>query len=157
PDTALPHLRRAAELADNAARDSHVTVDWQSQVHIGIGNALLMKAKPLAAGAARTSLINDSIAEYKRALAIDPNAPHAKPNPALAAQMLGPVRATPTVDDFLNAGTALSQQNQFEQAIAMFRRAVILAPTSPEVHIYLGLGLLQGNHLADGRSELVEA
>jgi len=48
----------------------------------------MMKARPLPLGHERTSLINEAMTHFQRALAIDPNAPHAKNNIALAQQWL---------------------------------------------------------------------
>ena len=51
-------------------------------------------ARPLPIGPQRTAEINDAIAQFRRALAIDPDAPHAKNNIALAQQWLS-ARETP--------------------------------------------------------------
>lgn len=46
-----------------------------------------MKARTLAQSPARDALIREAVANYRQALAIDPNAPHAKRNIDVAAQM----------------------------------------------------------------------
>ena len=67
---------------------------WHAQVYVGLGTAILMRARPLPIGPQRTAEIDDAIAQFRRALAIDPDAPHAKNNIALAQQWLS-ARETP--------------------------------------------------------------
>jgi hypothetical protein len=55
----------------------------------------MMHARPLPIGAERTAEINNAIAQFQHALAIDPNAPHAKNNIALAQQWLSAGGAVP--------------------------------------------------------------
>jgi tetratricopeptide (TPR) repeat protein len=85
PDRAIEHLRRAIDLVERARG---AAPEWHAQAYVGVGTALMMKARPLPLGAERTSLINEAMAQFQRALAIDPNAPHAKNNIALAQQWL---------------------------------------------------------------------
>ncbi|HMC21989.1 MAG TPA: hypothetical protein VKL19_09095 [Thermoanaerobaculia bacterium] len=85
PDRAIEHLRRAIQLVERARRSAP---DWHAQAYVGVGTALMMKARPLPLGHERTSLINEAMTHFQRALAIDPNAPHAKNNIALAQQWL---------------------------------------------------------------------
>jgi len=85
PDRALEHLRRAIDLAE---RSRETSPEWRAQAHVGAGTALMMKARPLPTGPERTSLINEAVAQFQRALSIDSAAPHAKNNIALAQQWL---------------------------------------------------------------------
>src|SRR5438132_7979128 len=80
PDRAIEHLQRAIRLSGHAS-------EWTAQAHVGLGTALMMKARPLPP-AERMPLINEAIAEFQRALSIDPNAAHARNNIALAHQWL---------------------------------------------------------------------
>jgi hypothetical protein len=48
----------------------------------------MMRARPLPIGPERSAEVNDAIAQFQHALAIDPNAPHADNNIALARQWL---------------------------------------------------------------------
>lgn len=85
PDEALRHLNRAIQLAENerTTRDS-----WTAQAHVGKGTALMMKAHPLPQNSERAALINQAVNEFQRALQLDPDAPHARNNIALAQQWL---------------------------------------------------------------------
>jgi len=85
PDRAVTHLRRAIALVENV---SGADPQWRAQAYVGLGTALMMRARPLPAGPQRAAEINDAVAQFQRALAIDPNAPHAKNNIALAQQWL---------------------------------------------------------------------
>ena len=80
PDRAIEHLQRAIRLSGHAS-------EWTAQAHVGLGTALMMKARPLPP-AERMPLINEAIAEFQRALSIDPSAAHARNNIALAHQWL---------------------------------------------------------------------
>jgi tetratricopeptide (TPR) repeat protein len=84
PDRAAAHLRRAISLVEFARG----APEWHAQAYVGLGTALLMQARPMPPGPSRDALIQDAIAQNHRALAIDPNAPHAKNNIALAQQWL---------------------------------------------------------------------
>jgi tetratricopeptide (TPR) repeat protein len=85
PEQAIAHLRRGIELVEQMrGADPH----WHAQVYVGLGTAIMMRARPLPPGPQRTAEINDAIAQFQRALAIDPAAPHAKNNIALAQQWL---------------------------------------------------------------------
>jgi tetratricopeptide (TPR) repeat protein len=89
PDKAIPHLQRAIALTQpllaipNARRP-----DWYPQAYVGLGTAMLTKANVLAQSPARDALIRDAVANYRQALAIDPDAAHAKHNLEVAAQMM---------------------------------------------------------------------
>jgi tetratricopeptide (TPR) repeat protein len=85
PDRAVIHLRRAIDLVEQLRG---ADPQWRAQAYVGLGTALMMGARPLPAGPRRTAEIHDAIANFQRALAIDPNAPHAKNNIALAQQWL---------------------------------------------------------------------
>jgi len=155
PDEAIPHLRRAIALTEPLQKiEGATTPDWYPQAYVGIGTALLVKARALPDAPARTVLIREAVSNYRRALAIDPNAPHAKNNIAVAMQMMPSTPLQADYDAYLNEGTALSQAGQFADAVIEFRHAVEIAPNSIEAHIYLGLGLLQTNDRAGGVAEL---
>jgi len=83
PDRAITHLRRAIRFAGELPSAS---TGSQAQAHVGLGTALLMKARSMPPGTDRTTAIDQAIAENEAALSIDPNAPHAKNNLALARQ-----------------------------------------------------------------------
>jgi protein O-mannosyl-transferase len=84
PDRAIFHLRRSIELRHH---DPLTTPEVEAQAYVGLGTALLMKARPLPAGPQRDAIIDEAVAQYDRALVIDPNAEHAKNNIAVAGQM----------------------------------------------------------------------
>ena len=114
---------------------------------------MLMKARPLPAGAQRDAIVDEAVAQFNHALAIDPNAEHAKNNLAVADQM----RSKTMLNALLNNGTALSQQRRVDEAITEFRKAVALAPGSVEAHVYLALSLLLAKQNAEGVVELRNA
>ena len=150
PDRAIFHLRRTIELRQH---DRMTPPEVEAQAYVGLGTALLMKARPLPAGAPRDAMIDEAVAQYDRALAIDPTAEHAKNNIAVANQM----RSQTTLNALLNNGTAFSQQRKYDEAIAEFRKAVALSPGSVEAHVYLALGLLLTKRNAEGVVELRNA
>ena len=155
PDVAIPHLRRAIALTEPLQRiDGAMRSDWYPQAYVGIGNAILTKARTMPDSPARTALLRDAVTNYRRALAIDPNAPHAKNNIAVAMQIMPRTPLQADYDAYLNEGTGLSQAGQYAEAVIEFRHAVEIAPASIEAHIYLGLGLLQANDRAGGVAEL---
>ncbi len=162
PDDAIPHLERAIALTQSLlTRPDATRPDWFPQAFVAIGNAKLAKAGTLAQSPARETLIRDAVANYRQALAIDPNAQHAAHNIEVAAQMMPSVTLPPSLqadyDAYLNEGTALSQQGQINEAIGEFRHAVALAPHAAEAHIYLALVLLQANRHPEGLVELQTA
>ena len=57
-------------------------------------------------------------------------------------------------DRYLDAGTKLSQEGRYDDAVSQYRLAVELFPRSVEAHIYLALGLLQANKRSEGVAEL---
>jgi len=88
PDEAMPHLQRAIALTQPLLTLPGATKpDWYPQAYVGLGTAMLMKARPLPQSPARDALIRDAIANYRQALAIDPNTAHAKNNIVVATQM----------------------------------------------------------------------
>jgi tetratricopeptide (TPR) repeat protein len=172
PDRALPHLRRAIELTRETLQQNPAAgaPPWYAQSHVASGTALLMKARTAPTAADRLRLIDAATAELDEALRIDPEAPHAKPNLALAATMRSRLETavqqvsqqrTAALDDqynaLLNGGTVLSQQGKIREAVEEFRKAVALVPTSSEARIYLALGLLQAHELRQGAEQLHEA
>src|SRR6202040_10103 len=90
PDVAIAHLSRAIALVQPLLQqqENATAPDWYPQAYVGIGTALLTKARPMAQSPARDALIRQAIANYRQALTIDPNAAHAKNNIAVATQML---------------------------------------------------------------------
>ncbi|HEY8183143.1 MAG TPA: hypothetical protein VII32_12945, partial [Thermoanaerobaculia bacterium] len=89
---AITHLRRGIELVEQVRG---ADPKWRAQAYVGLGTALMMRARPLPVGAERTAEINNAIAQFQHALAIDPNAPHAKNNILLAQQWLSAGGAAP--------------------------------------------------------------
>jgi tetratricopeptide (TPR) repeat protein len=165
PDDAIPHLERAIALTEPMLKlPGATTPDWYPQAYVAIGTARLMKARTVPPQSpARDALIRDAIASNQRALAMDPNAPHAKNNIGVAAQMMPAKPLTPLTplqndyNEYLNDGTAFSQAGRFEEAVIEFRHAAEIAPQSVEAHIYLALGLLQAKQKPEGAAELRRA
>lgn len=168
PDRAMPHLQRAITLADATLRSNPGAAgpDWYPQAHVALGSALLMKARSATVANQRLQFIDRASAELRRALQIDPAAPHAEANLQLAGKMRDQLQQalaprldaiTEQYNTYLNKGTALSQEKKIAEAVAEFRNAVNLVPKSPEARIYLALGLLQSNDITNGVSELREA
>jgi tetratricopeptide (TPR) repeat protein len=93
PDDAIPHLQRAIALTQSLL----TRPDWLPEAFVGIGNAKLAKAGTLAQSPARETLIRDAVANYRQALAIDPNAQHAAHNIEVAAQMMPSVTLPPSL------------------------------------------------------------
>ena len=93
PDRAIEHLRRGIELVEQVRG---ADPGWHAQAYVGLGTALMMRARALPNGAERTAEIQNAIAQFQRALAIDPNAPHAKNNILLAQQWLSAGAAPPS-------------------------------------------------------------
>jgi tetratricopeptide (TPR) repeat protein len=85
PARAANHLQRAIELVKGSRS---TPPSWTAQAHVGLGTALMMQARPLASPSQRNGLIEQAVAEFQEALALDPNAPHARNNIALAQQWL---------------------------------------------------------------------
>jgi len=85
PVRAIDHLQRAIALAKDLPSTPPT---WTAQAHVGLGTALMTKAHPMLTGPERTALIEQALAEFQEALAIDPNAPHAHNNIELARQWL---------------------------------------------------------------------
>ncbi|MEA2338233.1 MAG: protein O-mannosyl-transferase [Thermoanaerobaculia bacterium] len=155
PDQAIPHLRRAIALTESLLRiEGAKTPDWYPQAYVGIGTAMLTKARAMPQSPAREALIREAIIANRRALTINPNAAHAKNNIGVAMQMLPRTPLQADYDAYLNEGTGLSQAGRYEEAVIEFRHAVEIFPQSIEAHIYLGLGLLQANKRPEGVAEL---
>ena len=92
PDRAITHLRRGIDLVEQVRG---ADPKWRAQAYVGLGTALMMRARPLPVGAERTAEIQNAIAQFRHALTIDPNAPHAKNNILLAQQWLSAGGAAP--------------------------------------------------------------
>ncbi len=165
PDGAIAHLRRAIDLTEQALRANPGSPkpDLYAQAHVGIGTALLEKAKSVDDPDAKSKLVDDAGAEYQAALRIDPNAGNAQRNLALVESMRSSTRTTTAretevaVDKLIDAGVALAQKKQFEAAISEYRKAVALDPNSVEPHVYLGIGLAQAGRNAEAAKELRQA
>ena len=118
---------------------------------------MLVKARAMPVDPARDRLIQDAISQYQRALEVDPAAPHAKNNLAVASRMLLEPKPDPNeaaVLQHLQAGAALSRQNHPEDAVAELQKAVKLAPKLVSPHVYLALALVQAKHLDAAIAEL---
>lgn len=153
PDRAIPHLRRAAQLIEK----ERIRPDWHSQIYVSLGTSMLVKARALPVDRAREQWIRDAIAQYRHSLVIDPAAPHATNNLAVASQMLAQPQPAPgeaEAASHLQAGAALSRQNHPEDAVAELEKAVRLVPKAVEPHVYLALALVQAHHLDAAVAEL---
>jgi hypothetical protein len=158
PDVAMVHLHRAIDLVQPLLQiENATTPDWYPQAYVGLGTAMLMKARPMPQSDARDAMIKQAIATYRQALDIDPNAAHVKNNIGVAMQML-PQTSTTSMqirfDAHLTSGTYLSQHGRYNDAVEEYRQATEIFPKSVEAHIYLGLGLLQANRKPEGIAEL---
>jgi tetratricopeptide (TPR) repeat protein len=155
PDEAMPHLQRAIDLTLPALQVQGAKApDWFPQAYVGMGTALVMKARTMRDSPVRTALIRGAITNNRYALTIDPETPHAKNNIAVATQMLPHNPRQDDYDRYLDGGTKLSQDGRYDDAVSQYRLAAELFPQSVEVHIYLGLGLLQANKRPEGVAEL---
>jgi len=158
PDNAIAHLRRTIALTDDALRANPdaATPSIYAQSYVGVGTALLTKARATTDGAVKAKLIEEAGAQYEQALKIDPNAANARRNLALVASMRSSagVSRQAEMDHFIDAGVALSQQRRYDEAIAEYRKAVAAVPTSVEAHVYLGIGLAAVRRNAEASAEL---
>jgi tetratricopeptide (TPR) repeat protein len=155
PDEAMPHLQRAIDLTLPALKaEGAKAPDWFPQAYVGMGTALVVKARTMADSPVRTALIRGAITNNRYALSIDPNTPHATNNIAVATQMLPRNPRQDDYDRYLDGGTKFSQEGRYDDAVSQYRLAAKLFPQSVEVHIYLGLGLLQANKRSEGVGEL---
>jgi len=155
PDEAMPHLQRSIDLTLPALKASGAKPpDWFPQAYVGMGTALVMKARTMPDSPVRTALIRGAITNNRYALSLDPNTPHAKNNLGVATQMLPHNPRQDEYDKYLDDGTKLSQDGHYEEAVSQYRLAVEIFPQSVEPHIYLGLGLLQANKRPEGVAEL---
>ena len=161
PDRAIPHLRRAIDLTEAALRaaPNSPKPDLYGQSHVGIGTALLTKAKSVSDAAQKAKLIHDAADEYETALRIDPTAGNAQRNLALAHRLaaVGGGATRRDVDRLIDEGVRLSQQKKIDDAIAQFRKAVAIDASSLPAHVYLGIGLARAKQNAEAASELRKA
>jgi len=158
PDEAMPHLQRAIDLTLPALKaEGAKAPDWFPQAYVAMGTALVVKARPMQDSPVRTALIRGAITNNRYALSLDPKTPHATNNIAVATQMLPHNPRQDEYDLYLDGGTKFSQEGHFEEAVSQFRLAAALFPQSVEVHIYLGLGLLQANKRSEAVAELRKA
>jgi tetratricopeptide (TPR) repeat protein len=58
---------------------------------------------------------------------------------------------------FLNLGTLLAEGNDYEQAIPLLKKAILLAPMNPSMHEELGRVYQATNKLAEAQAELEKA
>jgi hypothetical protein len=155
PDEAMPHLQRAIDLTLPALKAPGAKApDWFAQAYVGMGTALVMKARTMPDSPVRTALIRGAITNNRFALSIDPKTAHATNNIAVATQMLPHNPRQDDYDRYLDGGTKFSQEGRYDDAVSQFRLAAELFPQSVEPHIYLGLGLLQANKRPEGVAEL---
>ena len=160
PDRALTHLRRAIEITESSTAAAGTP---HAQAYVGVGTALLMKARAENDPAARTKLIDEATAAYERAIAIDPEGTaSARRNLAVAASMRPRVlpAAPPDVRE-LNAliedGVRRLNANDVDGAVNAFREAVRREPAAVAWRVYLALAYMKGNRNADAAAQLEEA
>lgn len=159
PEASIAHLRRAIELMKGAGGGGRLEAmpDWYPEAYVGLGTALLMKARQEPSLTTRTALLRDAQEQLVAALKIDPNAPHAMNNLAFAQVMLAQASTgTPARSEYdlaIDLGVKLLNENDLAGAIAAFRRAVDLQPHSAAAHVYLALALLRA-HRADAAAAL---
>ncbi|HEV7571430.1 MAG TPA: hypothetical protein VGQ21_08005 [Thermoanaerobaculia bacterium] len=155
PDEAMLHLQRSIDLTLPALKAQGAKApDWFPQAYVGMGTALVMKARAMPDSAVRTALLRGAITNNRFALSLDPETPHAKNNLALATQMLPHNPRQDEYDRYLDEGTKFSQAGRYDDAVSQYRLAAELFPKSVEAHIYLGLGLLQAKKPSEGVAEL---
>jgi tetratricopeptide (TPR) repeat protein len=162
PDAAVAHLRRALQVGVRAAVESQsAPPDWFTQAHVGLGTALLMKARNEASDRARIALVREAQHNLQDALVIDPNAPHARNNLAFAQALLDQAAAgVPQRNEYdaaFERGVALLNRGDGNGAVAAFRQALDLQPRSLDAHIYLALGLMRTQHGREAAAALREA
>jgi len=148
PDASIAHLRRALELTKEAAAGHlDATPDWYPEAYVGLGTALLMKARQEPDLTTRVATIHYAQEQLVTALKIDPKAPHAMNNLAFAQAMLAQTAAgKPARSEYdlaVERGVMLHNRNDFAGAIAAFRQAIDLQPRSVVAQIYLALALLR--------------
>jgi protein O-mannosyl-transferase len=148
PDASIDHLRRAVAFTRQAALDSRSAPPaWCAQAQVGLGTALLMKARNESSVPARVVLVHEAQKQFLDALAIDPSAPHAKNNLAFAQAMLGQVAAGVSqrseYDAAIDRGVALLSRGDGSGAVAAFKQSIDLQPRSAAAHAYLALALLR--------------
>ena len=158
PDRALTHLRCAIEIV-GGTRNPFV-----AQFHTGVGTALLMKARSERDATAAVKLIDEAAAAYNRAIEIDPaGSGNARRNLALAAEMKRQVRPAETaaedaqISALFDSGLRSLAANDFEAAIATFRRAMDLDPAAVDARIYLALTFMRAQRNAEALQQLEEA
>jgi tetratricopeptide (TPR) repeat protein len=182
PPRALTHLQRAIDLGTGwADKGNNPLYGWFTQSHVAASTALLMEARNIPPGPARTAKLNESIAHARRAIEIEPQVAQAPGNIALAERVLAADAQAPQqaqtpqpqptapqlspspqpstaelarIGAFLDKGTSLSQAGKYEEAVAEFRKAVEIAPRAAGVHVYLALGLLQAKHRDEAVAQL---
>lgn len=157
PDRAILHFQRAIALTEASLRATPDSPkpDLYAQSYVGIGNVELAKAKSVSDPAEKQKLIQDAASQYETAVRIDSNAGNAVRNLQLARRLAADSQRE--VDSFLDAGVAFAQQKHFDAAIAEYRKAVALAPNLVGPHVYLAIGLAQGQQNAEAVSELRKA
>src|SRR4051812_28745379 len=155
PDEAMTHLQRAIDLTLPALQiQGAKSPEWFPQAYVGMGTALVMKARTLPDSPVRTALIRGAITNNRYALTLDPKTAHAANNLAVATAMLPRNPRQDDYDRYLDGGTKLLQEGRYDDAVSQYRLAAQLFPQSVEVHIYLALGLLQANKRSEGVAEL---
>jgi tetratricopeptide (TPR) repeat protein len=150
PEASIAHLRRAIELTKEAAAGRlDAMPDWYPEAYVGLGTALLMKARQEPNLTTREAVIHDAQDQLKEALKIDPNAPHAMNNLAFAQAMLAQTAvgkpARSEYDLAIDRGVKLLNGNDVAGAAVAFRQAIDLQPRSAAAQIYLALTLLRAH------------
>jgi tetratricopeptide (TPR) repeat protein len=147
PDVSIAHLRSSIDLARQAAGSQGPFRDWYPQAHVGLGTALLMKARQEPSGPTRVSLIREALGALQAALKVDPSTPHARNNVAFAQAMLAQTATNSTTPaDYAAAierGVAKINHQDLDGAIAAFQQAVDLQPRSAAARVYLALAYLR--------------
>jgi tetratricopeptide (TPR) repeat protein len=73
------------------------------------------------------------------------------------AALVAKLKAQPTTDNAVVLGSWYASRNQFDCAVATFRRALKTDPKSAQLHYLTGLALLGGRHPAEAVPEIEES
>jgi tetratricopeptide (TPR) repeat protein len=154
PEASIAHLRRSIKLT----KENSSLPIWYAQAHVGLGTALLMKARQENAAPARVALVRNALQQLDIALKINPKTPHAQNNIAFGKAMLAqaaagaPIRAD--CDAAIERGAALLNRGDVTGAITAFRQALDLQSRSATAHAYLALALLRAQRGREAANEL---
>lgn len=115
-------------------------VPWNDRARVNLGNEHL-----------KNHLLNEAIAEFNKAIEINPRRYSACYNLALAYEKKGRLKEAidfyqkvltikpDLVEAIVNLGTIYLQQNQTDNAITQYGKALSIKPDLPEAHWNLGL------------------